>query len=178
MKGIIFTEFIEMAEFEFGMISVQRAIDRCTLTNDGAYTAVGTYDSAELHQLLQSICKTTGCNSVELLRKFGEHVFKKFTRSYYRFFDNVKDPFEFLQRIEDYIHPEVKKLYPDAELPRFESEFISSKQLELRYFSSRHLSEFAYGLIQGCMNHFETEATITITDNSDPSRVVFLITKI
>jgi hypothetical protein len=46
------------------------------------------------------------------------------------------------------------KLYPDAQLPRFETEHHSTHRLVLIYHSSRHFEDLAEGLIDGCIAHF------------------------
>jgi hypothetical protein len=49
---------------------------------------------------------------------------------------------------------EVLKLYPDAELPRFE--YITSEpgRLTIIYRSTRGFADLAAGLIDGCIEHF------------------------
>ena len=71
---------------------------------------------------------------------------------------------------------EVKKLYPDAELPTFDIEKISEEELRMVYHSDRRMADFAEGLIQGCGEHFNETLTVTReSENSDGSQVVFRI---
>ncbi len=44
MKGVVFTEFIEMVEDQFSADMVDDIIDDAQPPSGGAYTAVGTYD--------------------------------------------------------------------------------------------------------------------------------------
>ena len=44
MKGVIFTEFLEMVESHFSPEMADRIITAARLPSGGAYTAVGTYD--------------------------------------------------------------------------------------------------------------------------------------
>jgi hypothetical protein len=48
----------------------------------------------------------------------------------------------------------VKKLYPDAEFPRFECVQRAAGTLEMTYRSTRPLADVAQGLIRGCIEHF------------------------
>ncbi|MFT4982342.1 MAG: hypothetical protein ACI9UR_002213, partial [Bacteroidia bacterium] len=41
MKGIVFTEFLELVEDKFGLEVVNQIIDGCELETDGVYTSVG-----------------------------------------------------------------------------------------------------------------------------------------
>jgi Haem-NO-binding len=51
------------------------------------------------------------------LRSFGKHLFGRFVCNYPQFFGGINSALTFLANIEGYIHVEVRKLYPDAELP-------------------------------------------------------------
>ena len=57
MKGMIFTEFLEMVENAYGWEVQENIIDAAALPNDGAYTAVGTYDHQELVSLVVALSK-------------------------------------------------------------------------------------------------------------------------
>ena len=48
MKGIVFTEFLEMVEASYGLQTVDTIIENASLPSEGAYTAVGTYDFNEM----------------------------------------------------------------------------------------------------------------------------------
>jgi Haem-NO-binding len=52
MKGVVFTEFIEMVEDRFSPEMADRIIERAKLPSGGAYTTVGTYDHGEMIQLV------------------------------------------------------------------------------------------------------------------------------
>ena len=51
MKGIIFTEFLELVEEKFGLGMVDKIISQSELNSGGAYTSVGTYEFSEMLQL-------------------------------------------------------------------------------------------------------------------------------
>ena len=48
MKGMVFTEFLEMVESTFSADMVAAIIDDSAPPSGGAYTSVGTYDHQEL----------------------------------------------------------------------------------------------------------------------------------
>lgn len=60
MKGIVFTEFIEMVEEVYSPEMVDILLDSVTLSSKGAYTSVGTYDHHELVVLVAELSKRTG----------------------------------------------------------------------------------------------------------------------
>jgi len=155
MKGIVFTEFIDMVDAKFGPKVTESIIDGADLPTKGAYTAVGTYDHNELIRLVVQLSAATSIEVSDLVRTFGRHLFGRFVTVYPQFFRGVDSAFSFLEHIEDYIHVEVRKLYPDAELPTFEVNITDDERMELIYKSNRPFGDFAEGLIMGCIEHFD-----------------------
>lgn len=166
MKGIVFTEFLEMVDQRFGEVVAERIIEESALPSGGAYTAVGTYDHSELVQLVGRLSAITQMPIPELLRGYGKHLFSRFVERYPHFFAGVTSCFGFLEGIEGYIHVEVRKLYPDAELPTIESRRVNDDRLDLTYRSSRPFGDFAEGLILGCIAHFRENISVAKQDAS------------
>lgn len=160
MKGIVFTEFLEMVEVTFSPEIVDDIIAACDLPSGGSYTAVGTYDHSELVQLVGQLSTMTGRPVPDLVRAFGQHLFQRFVAIYPRLFAGVDSAFDFLMSIETHIHTEVRKLYADAELPSFECTVPTPNRMEMIYRSSRPFADLAEGLIIGCADHFGEQITI------------------
>ena len=160
MKGVVFTEFLDMVEAKFSADMVDDIIDDAQLASGGAYTAVGTYPHAEMVALGVALAQRSGLSFSELLRTFGEHLFGRFAVVYPAFFEGIPDSFTFMAGIEEVIHAEVLKLYPDAELPRFVVEAHDEDRLVLLYESGRHFEDLAEGLIRGCAAHFRERVDI------------------
>lgn len=179
MKGLVFREFLGMVEKEYGYEIVDQIIENSNLPSRGIYTSVGTYDHAEIFALLTQLSQRTGISVDEHMFSFGKFVFSIFQKSYPLFFKNKKNSFELLNDVESVIHVEVLKLYPEAELPRFETKRNGSDQMEMIYRSDRKMSNFAEGLIVGCLDYFNEKASIekqNLTENG--SEVLFKITKV
>jgi hypothetical protein len=164
VKGVVFTEFMEMVESRMGLDMLDRIITEAELPNDGAYTSVGTYDHAELVRLVTALSSATGLSSSQLVHVFGEHLFVRFTVGYPALFSDAHTTFDFLSRIDGVIHVEVRKLYPDAELPKLHCERPSHNELTVLYSSPRGFGDLAAGLIAGCIKHFAEPITVTRTD--------------
>jgi len=154
MKGIVFTEFLEMVEDRFGLGMVDRIIEAAELPGGGAYTAVGTYECKELVRLVACLSQATGTPMPELIQAFGRHLFGRFQRAFPALFAGIATAFDFLRGVEHYIHVEVRKLYPDAELPSFSYEDAGPHQLVMVYQSRRPFADLADGLIQACIAHY------------------------
>ena len=170
MKGIVFSEFVEMVETRFGAEVADAIITAGQLQSGGIYTAVGTYDHHEMLALIDGLSDRTGMPPGELVRAFGAHLFGRFAELYPTFFGDVGSAFDFLSRIEAHVHSEVRKLYPDAELPTFDISRPDADTLELVYRSRRPFADLALGLIQGCSSHFGEEIAIEETDLSGGGR--------
>ena len=160
MKGMVFTEFLEMVEAKFSADMVDDIIEDSNLPNGGAYTAVGTYDHNELVQMVVALSKRTDIPAPDLVQVFGEHLFGRFNALYPSFFAGVNSALDFLEGIETVIHTEVRKLYPDAQLPQFDCT-RSEDGLKMLYSSPRHFGDLAEGLIKGAVAHFGGGIAVT-----------------
>ncbi len=160
MKGVVFTEFLEMVERRFGLDVADQVIASAAGASAGAYTAVGTYDFAELARMVSALSGLVGVGVPDLLRAFGREMFPALYRSYPGLVERYQTVRDFLMDIDGYIHAEVLKLYPDAELPSFSCTAIERGGLEMVYRSTRPLADFAEGLIAGCAEHFGEEVQL------------------
>jgi hypothetical protein len=178
MKGIVFTEFVEMVEEKFGYEVMDSIFESLNLPSGGVYTSVGTYAHSEMVQLVTSLSQHTQIPISELLKAYGKHLLLVFTNSYPHFFVQSPNAFSLFEQIDKYIHVEVRKLYPDAELPKFEVNYISDNSLEMIYESDRKMADLAEGLIEATIEYYqETSTTKKIILNEDGSKVKFIITK-
>ncbi len=180
MKGMIFTEFLEMVEEHFSLAVVDRIIEAADLPSGGSYTAVGTYPHQELVQLVINLSQETGTPVPLLLQTFGERLFQRFSVKYAHFLAHATSAFAFLEQLQSYVHAEVQKLYPEAELPHFECVRLMDGRMKMIYRSHRSMGDVAQGLMVGCFRYFEESVQIDRRDLSDGSGAVeeFMLTPI
>ena len=178
MKGIVFTEFLDLVEDKFGLEMVDRIISSSQLESEGVYTSVGTYSFSEMLQLLQHLSQNTGISIDNLLLVYAEHFFSVIENSYPGLLATYKDPIEMISSIENHIHVEVRKIYPDAELPTFEVIEKTENSLIMDYTSSRSMHHFGLGLMNKTFEHFNSTATIELEKiKEDGTQVRFVIHK-
>jgi hypothetical protein len=179
MKGMVFTEFLEMVEEKFSPEMAERIIESSELKSSGVYTTVGTYDHHEMITLVISLSRETGIAAPDLIRTFGEHLFKRFHHMFPNYFEGVPSAFDFLRRVNDYVHIEVRKLYPEAELPTFTCETPRPDQLSITYRSTRPFAALAEGLIRGCTAYYGEPIEIGVEDLSKGAGTMarFLLTR-
>jgi Haem-NO-binding len=179
MKGLVFTEFIDMVESKFGYEMMDDIIESSNLASGGIYTAVGTYDHSEMVQLVVGLSTRTQIPVSTLLKTYGKHLFGVFTTSYPLFFKYVDNAFDFFEQIDRYIHVEVQKLYPDAELPKFDTVRPKENVLEMLYQSERKMADLADGLIEAALEFFKETTTVEKIDiNADGTLVKFIISRV
>ena len=171
MKGIVFTEFLELVEGELGSLQAQRVIDSCELASGGAYTSVGTYPCEEMSKLVSAVSQTTGKCPTKLLEGFGHHLARTFQQAYPQYFE-TDDFFDFVESIDSHIHVEVQKLYADAELPQFHIIMRTDDTLVVDYHSSRALEHLAYGLLEASALAFGETVDIAMDPMCDGAQRV------
>lgn len=180
MKGIVFTAFIEYVEDSYGDLIVEQMLSGCDLATDGAYTSVGTYDHSEIVQMVVQLAKLTDREVPGLVKDFGYHLFGILVAGYPQVVKNSNDSFGLVATIDNHIHVEVRKLYPDADLPSFSHEFQGPDQLRLLYESERGLADLAEGLLLGCFEHFKENIEMKREDLSQGAgtRVAFIMKRV
>ncbi|WP_179021744.1 heme NO-binding domain-containing protein [Winogradskyella forsetii] len=178
MKGIIFTEFLELVEEKFGLAMVDKIITQSELDSGGAYTAVGTYEFSEMLQLISHLSENTDIAIDDLLMVYSEHLFAALIKTHPNLVDHYKDPMDLLASIENHIHVEVKKIYPEAQLPAFELEERTDTKLVMVYKSDKALYMLGKGLMLETFKLFKVPANIEFEKlNEHGTEVRFTINK-
>ncbi len=180
MKGIVFVELIRMAESVMGEAAVDDLLDKVELKNDGAFTAVGNYPCRELLKIVDAIGAELNAPIEALHKRFGHWMFARFVEGYPIFFDGKEDGFDMLESIENEVHVEVRKLYPEAELPSFATERLEGDLFKMVYTSERPLHHFCHGLIEACLLHFQHRSEIQMQERHVAGKFCaeFLIQKV
>ncbi|GBL04843.1 heme NO-binding domain-containing protein [Glaciecola sp. KUL10] len=180
MKGIVFTEFVSMVESQFGEDMFDDILDAVQPKSEGAYTAVGTYDHQELVDMVVELSKLCDTPVPALVHAFGLHMGKVFSEKFTSFFIEAGSTIKFLEAIDNHIHVEVRKLYPDAELPVFSFEHVESptEHFALHYQSTRGFADLALGLIESTSAYFGETFNIDREDwvEGDIHHAIFRLT--
>lgn len=160
MKGIVFTELIELVEEKWGLAMADHVLDPNGLSTGGVFTSVGTYDDSDMIVILSRLSKKTGLSLGQLQYAFGEYIFGTFLKGYGPMIERFSSTFDLVSHLDDFIHPEVRKLYPDAALPGFAVVDRNDSQMELRYSSARKMPDFAEGLMMAVAEHFDEKIKV------------------
>lgn len=176
MKGIIFNLFEQVVADEHGEDAWDDILESAGL--DGVYTSLGNYPDSHLAKLIHRAAARFDRPPDDVLRLLGAKAIPLLARRYPIFFEGHQTARTFLLTLNDVIHPEVRKLYPGADVPDFSYDTASTHSLTMTYSSSRRLCALAEGLIAGSAGHFHEHARIAQAEcmHRGDARCVFRIT--
>jgi hypothetical protein len=152
LKGIMFDLLEATVSATHGAHAWDDLLEMTGLT--GAYTTLGNYPDEELVALIGALGTHTGRSDHETLRWFGRSAMPLLARAYPEFFAGHEDTRTFIGTLNDIIHPEVRKLYPGADVPAFGFLISDDGSIILRYGSPRRMCALAEGLIEGAAAEF------------------------
>jgi len=158
VKGIIFNLVEEVVRNRYGEDTWDQLLDAAGL--DGAYTSLGSYPDEELFRLVAAASEALGVPPDAVVRTLGEAAIPLLADRYPFFFEPHTSTKSFLLTLNDIIHPEVRKLYPGADVPTFGFEEAPDVDLVLRYHSERKLCALAEGFVLGAAAQFAERAEI------------------
>lgn len=158
MKGIVFNLLEQIVTREHGEDTWDDLLVAAGL--DGSYTSLGSYDDAELEKLVGAASEALDTPPDEIVRWFGRNALPLFAQSYPALFEGHESGRTFVLTLNDIIHPEVRKLYPGAQVPEFDFDSTADGHLLMGYHSPRKLCSFAEGLLEGTADHFDEGVAI------------------
>ena len=145
----------------------------------GAYTSLGDYPDAELSTIIAELSASTGLSPEEVLRHVGRHGYAHLTARHADLVAGIDDLGTLLHHLEDVIHPEVRKLQPEASPPSFRVTDLAPSTWQVEYRSQRHLCALAEGLIEGAAADFGSSCSVERTrctaDGDDHCRLVVTV---
>jgi hypothetical protein len=159
MKGIVFNLLEEVVRAEYGEDTWDTLLDIAGL--DGAYTSLGGYPDTDMLQLVEAASAALNVPPAAVVKWFGIKSIPLLRQRYPGFFAGHADTRAFLMTLNSIIHPEVRKVYPGADVPVFDMEAASDEGTMLMgYRSARQLCTLAEGFIEGSAAQFEEVAHI------------------
>jgi hypothetical protein len=158
MKGIVFNLLEDIVSDEYDADVWDALLEEAGL--DGVYTSLGSYPDHDLMRLVGAASQSLEMSPADVVRWFGRSALPLLAKKYPEFFEPHECARSFLLTLNNIIHPEVRKLYPGADVPVFDYDTSSEELLVMGYASSRKMCAFAEGLIEGAASHYGEEAAI------------------
>ncbi|MCW8109760.1 heme NO-binding domain-containing protein [Alteromonas ponticola] len=175
MLGIVFTSLIDMLEEKVSPDFADDVLEEADLENAGAFTSVGYYPFSEMQKLITILVKKTRTPADKLLYDFGYYLFGKLATAHGQVLANKKNILDVLNCLDDDIHVQVRKLYPDADLPHFSVLKKTETSIQLQYYSTRDLYHLAEGLMDAAANHFGDKIQRELVKLDEPHTYLFTI---
>ena len=163
MLGVVFTSLVEMLEEHISPEFADEVLVEAKLENDGAFTAVGYYPFSELEKIMAVLVSKTGRTANELLYDYGKYLFVVLSSGHAQMMANRRSVLEILDCLDDDIHVQVRKLYPDADLPSFRILERTADGISMEYYSVHDLYALAEGLIDGAATYFSEQVEHSVS---------------
>jgi hypothetical protein len=157
MKGVVFNLLERLVARDFGEDTWDALLEASGL--DGVYTSLGSYPDEDLTKLVHAASEALAMPSDDVVQWFGRNALPLFAERYPQLFEPHDSTRSFVLTLNDIIHPEVRKLYPGADVPEFDFD-MRAGVLVMGYRSTRRLCSFAEGLLLGAADHYRERLTI------------------
>jgi hypothetical protein len=179
MKGMVFRSFERFVEAEWPGVLADEMMSLPALPSGGAYTNVGYYPHSELLTMVIYVGETTQTPVPNLVNRFGQALFSDLAAAHPDMVASYESPIDLLAEIESVIHVDVRKLYQNTELPRFDViERDAGRSIKLDYSSGRPFADLAEGLMWGCLDHYgvkENASVLREDVKSDGTHSIFTV---
>ena len=152
MKGIVFNLLEEVVRRKYGEDAWDDLLDRAAVS--GSYTSLGNYSDDEITALVTAASEALGKPSPDVLRWFGQEAMIELSQKYPVFFAPYQSSRAFVLSVNNFIHPEVRKLYSGANCPHFHFKDLEDGTLSMTYRSPRMLCHLAQGFVEGAAAHY------------------------
>lgn len=155
MKGMLFRAYMDFAQTVLSPEMVDAMLSDDGLSSGGAFTSVGNYPHSDLMQMNRTLAEELGITAGQALCDFGIFLFPALATTHVSITSQVPTLEALLLNIEDIIHRDVRKIYPDARPPMFSVvQHNPGHSVTLEYASDRAMAELAQGILIGALRHF------------------------
>ena len=176
MKGILFNVVEDVVTEAMSADAWDDVVEAAGV--DGSYTSLATYPDTDLTALVAAIASAADLSTDETLALAGRLGFKHLATRNPHILDGIDSWQQLVESLDDIIHPEVRKISPDAEVPGFATTEVDDG-LRVVYTSRRQLCALAEGLTigggewfgcelavehEGCVRHGDDGCTMVIRE--------------
>ena len=172
MKGIFFTEFLEMTEKDFGVEVSDKIISDLGVGNNGVYESELGYPCEQFVELCRLLGQEIGNSASDVAKNFGEYLFSRLVILFRPSFAGNSNIFEFLEQVDDFIHIKMQDSFPALQIPHFRAIKINESTFQITYQTEKILVDLAIGLLMGCQRFFNEELTLNAEYISERSKLV------
>ena len=172
MKGVVFNLFEEVVRRSHGEDTWDALLDHAGLA--GSYTSLGSYPDEDMSKLVLAASRALAMAPADVLRWFGRGAMPILVQRYPNFFSAHTSTRPFILSVNEIIHPEVRKVYPGADVPIFDFHDAPDGALLMGYQSTRKLCALAQGFVEGAAAYYGEAVNfehLNCMHNGDPKCV-------
>jgi predicted hydrocarbon binding protein len=157
MKGVLFNVVEDVVTETLSADAWDDVLDAAGVP--GSYTSLGTYPDAELGAIVQATAELADLSVDDTFRLAGRLGFRHLASRNQALVDRFGGWRELISSLDDIIHPDVRKVYADSEVPGFVA-VDAGDALHVTYTSQRSLCALAEGLMAGAGAWFDREVSV------------------
>lgn len=165
MRGLILIELLDFAAREY-----PPALDA------PRYEALAAYEDGDFETILARIQLQSGVPRGALLRRFGRHLFARFTALFPVFPAGADSALDLLADLESKVHRELRGLAAGLDPPKLLCAGRGSDWVELRYRSAHRVADLVEGLVMGCADHFGEQ--LELRRDGKPDDEIFTVRRL
>lgn len=179
MKNLFFQELIEMMEIRFGQEIKDHVLDNSHLDHSGSFKTRDQYDSAQFMRMVANFGRLIQLPYNSTMRAFGRHLNKNLIKKFPNIFESQKDTFSLFKNF-DVVLREVKKYFPESQIPKVTFKDAGPNNLTIIYDSELPLADVAEGMLLSTIDYYQEKITVNITASSrvDENKRIFTLMKI
>lgn len=159
MKGLVFNLLEDVVTEHHGPDTWDALVEAAGVS--GHYTSLGNYPDSDIEALVAAACAALSLDRNTVLKWFGENAMPLLAERYPALFEGHTSAKTFVDGVNDVIHAEVRKLYPDAVCPHFRLSEGPDGDLMMDYQSVRRMCALAEGFVVGAGAYFAEEVQFT-----------------
>ncbi|WP_366525043.1 heme NO-binding domain-containing protein [uncultured Shewanella sp.] len=116
----------------------------------------GTYPDEDLIELVNQTCKKLNLSPKDAHFSFGKWIFPHLTKIAPPEVTTFKHPKKLFLRLDHIHRVELKKIWPDAEPPRFQCIDTGPNSVTMTYDSIREMADLVEGVIESVAMNYQT----------------------
>lgn len=156
MKGLLFTELLEMVEEDFGYHTANDIVLRSNLSSGGIYTASRRYHRAEMSVLFEQLHQQTKVPFEQLSAAFGRRLCRRITQVY--------------PQHKTYVNRIFAMISKRSTTPVFQYVSASGSSLTVLYHPQANAACLADGMIKGYLHCLQQMSSVEETIFADGRR--------
>lgn len=156
MKGHIFNLLEQFIIEQAGDEAFEDILDACQFITTEPFIRSGTYPDEDLIELVNQTCKQLNLSPKDAHFGFGKWIFPHLTKIAPPEITTFKHPKELFLQLDHIHRVELKKIWPDAEPPRFQCIDTGANTVTMMYDSKREMTDLVEGVIESVSTNYQT----------------------